>query len=68
MSYYTTAMANLKTPKGRLREDGARAILERRKAGATYQAIAEEFAVSIGTVYNLCKGRTWAWLRDEVAA
>lgn len=58
-------MSNLKTPNGRLREAGARAVLERRKDGKTYQEIATEIGISIGTVYNICTGRTWAWLREE---
>lgn len=52
-----------KTPNGRLREDGARAILSDREGGLTYQEIATKHGVSIGTVYNIVKGRTWAWLK-----
>jgi transposase len=60
-------MSTLKTPNGRLREDGARAVLAARAEGKTYQAIAEQVGVSIGTVYNICKGRTWAWLSSVEA-
>lgn len=55
-----------KTPRGKLRESGARRILELRKTGRTYQQIAEEMRVSIGTVYNICKGRTWEFLEDAI--
>lgn len=57
-----------KTPNGRLREDGARAILADRAAKLTYQEIATKHGVSIGTVYNIVKGRTWGWLAEETAA
>lgn len=37
----------------------AHAIRERRKAGATYMALAIEFNVSIGTVRNVVKEIVW---------
>lgn len=52
----------MKTPTGRLREEGARKIKELRGQGQTYQEIASTLAVSMTTVYNVCKGRTWSWL------
>jgi DNA invertase Pin-like site-specific DNA recombinase len=57
-------MTKAKAPNGRLREDTVRAIRARRGTvpATTYQAIAQEFGVSIGTVYNICTGKTWGWL------
>lgn len=52
-----------KTPAGRLREEGVREIRERRAKGETYQSIATAMGVSIGTVYNVCTGKTWGWLK-----
>lgn len=46
----------------RVREVVAREILERRRKGETYQGIAAAVGVSIGTVANICRGRTWAHL------
>jgi len=57
-------IANLKSPTGRLREHGARRIIELRRQGQTYQEIAATLSVSISTVYNVCKGRTWAFLNQ----
>lgn len=54
---------SLKAPNGRLREDTVREIRNLRAAGQTYQAIAEKCGISIGTVYNICKGNTWGWLK-----
>ncbi len=56
-----------KTPAGRLREAGAREILARRRAEPkpTYQQIAHDMKVSIGTVFNVCRARTWSWLGGE---
>ena len=51
---------NLKRSNGRLREAGVRKILEDKKAGCTYQEIAERMGVSIGTVFNVVKKRTHA--------
>ncbi len=58
-----------KTPTGRLTEDGVRAMRAMRqekredgKAKHTYQAIAAAFGVTLGTVFNVCSGRTHAWL------
>lgn len=51
-----------KTPAGRLKEEGAREILRRKAAGETYQHIAENLKVSIGTVFNVCKRNTWGWI------
>lgn len=53
---------SLKAPTGRLTEDGVRDIHRRRASGETYQAIANAVGVSIGTVYNVCTGKTWGWL------
>lgn len=63
-----TDTKELKTPAGRLREAGARRILAMRAQDPkpTYQQIAYELEVSIGTVFNVCKGRTWSWLGGEV--
>lgn len=58
----------LKTPSGRLREAGAREILRLRQEDPkanTYQKIAGALGVSIGTVFNVCKGNTWAWLGGD---
>lgn len=66
-----------KTHSGRLREDGVKKIHELRgeydatgvrvnsKGEKTYQAIAEELRVSLGTVYNVCRGRTWPDLHPD---
>lgn len=54
-----------KTPAGRLTEQGVRAIKADRASGMTYQEIAARYGVSLGTVYNIAKGRTWAWLSSE---
>lgn len=58
----------LKTPSGRLREAGAREILRLRRLDKplTYHAIANLLGVSVGTVFNVAKGRTWAWLGGEL--
>lgn len=52
-----------KTPAGRLKEAGAREIIRRKTAGDTYQKIAQDLGVSIGTVFNVVKGNTWSWLQ-----
>lgn len=55
-----------KTPGGRLREAGAREILRRKALGGkanTYQRIAQDLDVSVGTVFNVVTGRTWGWLQ-----
>jgi hypothetical protein len=57
-----------KTPKGRLREAGALRVLELRREGKTYAEISQDLAVTIGTVFRICTGRTWAFLRDRVPA
>jgi hypothetical protein len=53
-----------KTPKGRLRENGARRVLELRAGGWTYDKISRELSLSLGTVYRICKGRTWGFLQE----
>jgi hypothetical protein len=55
----------LKAPNGRLREAGAVRIHQMREAGKTYQEIAEEMKISIGTVYNVMNGRTWAFVKAD---
>jgi len=57
-------MNEFKTKAGRLKEAGARKILELQKAKRTYQSIAQEMGVSIGTVFNVVKARTWGWLQE----
>lgn len=52
-----------KAPSGKLREDGVREVRRRRENKETYQQIANSMGVSIGTVYNVCKGKTWGWLK-----
>lgn len=59
---------NLKTEIGRLREAGARRILALRAEKKTYQQIAVELGVSIGTVANVIRGRTWSFLQDSPAS
>ncbi len=61
---------NYKTPAGRLREAGVLEIRrlrdEKRADGKpvhSYQAIATNMGVSIGTVYNVCSGKTHDWLK-----
>ena len=56
-------MSTKKTPAGRLREEAVREIRERRAKGDTYQKIANDYGVSLGTIYNVCKGKTWGWLK-----
>lgn len=55
-------MPSLKSPAGRLTEDGVREIRRLRTEGQTYQQIANRLNVSIGTVYNVCTKKTWGWL------
>jgi len=63
-----------KAPNGRLRESGVIRVLELRSAGGdlrgawTYERIAREVGVSLGTVYRICKGRTWKHIREEASA
>lgn len=52
-----------KTPSGRLRESGVREIRERRAKGEKLQSIATAMGVSLGTVWNVVNGKTWAWLK-----
>lgn len=47
---------------GRLTESAVRDIRERLKRGETYHKIANAHGVSIGTVYNIAKNRTWKGL------
>lgn len=56
-------MSQFATPAGRLTEAGVREIRRRREAKETLQAIATAMGVSIGTVYNVCARKTWAWLK-----
>jgi hypothetical protein len=53
-----------KTPQGRLRETGARRVLELRAEHWTYEKIARELGVSLGTVFRICTGRTWQFLKE----
>ncbi len=48
---------------GRLTEDGVREVRTRRAKGETYQSIANAMGVSVGTVYNIMKGKTWGQLK-----
>lgn len=54
-----------KAPNGRLREEGVHEIRRRRDAGETLQAIATSLGLSIGTVFNVVKKKTWNWLPDK---
>lgn len=55
----------LRKPGGRgLTEAGARKGLEMRRSGHTYQQIAAILGCSTGTVFNVCNGDSWAWLRS----
>ncbi len=64
-------MQDLKTPGGRLREAGAREILRLRQTPKsdgrkhTYQEVAALLGVSVGTVFSVCKARTWSWLGGD---
>jgi DNA-binding NarL/FixJ family response regulator len=53
----------MKTPSQR--EIDAKKILELRRQGLTYQKIAEQIGCSIGTVFNVSKGRTWKSLQPQ---
>lgn len=60
----------LKTPSGRLTEEGARTIRRLRdektpegKPRHTYAQIAAKVDVTLGTVFNVCTDRTWGWLK-----
>ena len=57
-------MDNFKTVAGRLREAGAQEIIRLRSQARppTYHQIANIMGVSVGTVYNVVKKRTWAFL------
>ncbi len=48
---------------GRLTEDGVREVRARRAKGETYQAIASVMGVSVGTIYNIIKRKTWGSLK-----
>ncbi len=52
-----------KKVSGRLTEDGVREVRTRRANGETYQVIAAAMGVSVGTVYNILKGKTWGKLK-----
>ena len=52
-----------KKVSGRLTEEGVREVRRRRAEGQTYQQIATEMGVSLGTVYNIVKKRTWGSLK-----
>lgn len=51
-----------KTKSGRLSEESVKDIRERLERKETYHSIANTHGVSIGTVYNIAKKRTWKWL------
>ncbi len=57
-----------KAPSGKLRESTVHQIRAMRgdpkKPSMTYQKIAEEVGVSIGTIYNVVTGKTWGWLES----
>lgn len=57
----------LKTGAGRLTPEGAAKVLFLRQNGQTYQEIAKEMGVSVGTVRNIVKSESWKWLREEYA-
>ncbi len=48
---------------GRLTEEGVREVRARRAKGETYQSIANAMGVSVGTVYNIVKRKTWSSLK-----
>jgi DNA invertase Pin-like site-specific DNA recombinase len=52
-----------KKVSGRLTEDGVREVRERRAKGETYQSIASAMGVSVGTIYNIVKRKTWSQLK-----
>jgi DNA invertase Pin-like site-specific DNA recombinase len=54
-----------KAPNGRLREAGAVRIHELVESGRTYQEVAILLGISIGTVYNVNTGRTWAFVKAD---
>ena len=35
------------------------------ESGRTYQEVAEEMKISIGTVYNVRTGRTWGFVKAD---
>ena len=49
----------------RLTEAGVQEILRLRGEGKTYQQVASCLGITTGTVYNVCKGRTWKWLTGK---
>lgn len=58
---------SLKTGAGRLTPSGAMQVIFLRNHGKTYQEIALELDVSVGTVRNVLKAESWSWLRSEYA-
>lgn len=48
------------TPGSKLTAGQVLLIQEARRAGATYQSIADEFGVHQTTVWDLVNGRTWS--------
>lgn len=55
--------SNMKTPVGRLTQEGVREVRARRERGETYQQIANAVGLTVGSVYNIVKGKTWRWLK-----
>lgn len=54
-----------KSSKNRLREAGAHRVHELCESGMTYQQVAAELGVSMGTVYNIKNGITWGFVKAE---
>jgi hypothetical protein len=42
-------------------------IRKRRKAGETCRGLAREYGVTYPTISNICTGKRWAWLTEEVS-
>jgi HNH endonuclease len=63
-------IAHGRSPRGirhgsvKLTEAQAREIRRRRAAGESGKSLAAEFQISMGTVCDLYKNRTWGWLSD----
>lgn len=66
MERYTVSDTTMrvKTDAGRLTEYGAQEVLRHRAEGMTYREIASALDVTVGTVYNVVRRRTWKWLES----
>ena len=48
--------------RAKLTPDQVRAIRQKRKSGATYQALCREFGLSLGPMYRVCSRESYYWV------